>query len=90
MLSVYPPKLPMVSEMNAVSVWTVYHRPDDFPNNYVARRFEVTRGEVSATNQVIVANNLAAIRRHLEQHFGELQRVTRMAGDDPAVVETWI
>lgn len=78
------------NEMNAISVWTVYDRPDDFPHHYVARRFEVRSGELHHTDQVIVANSVTAVRRHLEAYHLSGTVMPRMANDAPNVVETWL
>jgi hypothetical protein len=76
--------------MNAISVWTVYKQPDDFPNHFVARRFEVQNGELHHTDQVIVANNITAVRRHLEQYRLSGVVMPRTDNDEPTVVETWL
>jgi len=80
----------MNNEMNAISVWTVYKQPDDFPHHFVARRFEVVAGELHHTDQVIVAANATAVRRHLEQYHLSGVVVPRADNDDPNVVETWL
>ena len=76
--------------MNAIELWTVYRKPDDFPHHFVARRFEVVAGEMHHTDQVIVAGSLTAVRRHLEQYHLSGTVMPRAANDDPDVVETWL
>jgi hypothetical protein len=78
------------NEMNAISVWMVYKQPDDFPNHFVARRFEVQNGELHHTDQVIVASNITAIRRHLGQYRLSGVVMPRTDNDEPTVVETWL
>jgi hypothetical protein len=78
------------NEMNAISVWTVYKQPDDFPNHFVARRFEVQNGELHHTDQVIVAGNITAMRKHLEQYRLSGVVMPRTDNDEPTVVETWL
>lgn len=78
------------NEMSAISLWTVYKQPDDFPNHYVARRFEVRSGELHHTDQVIVAASMTAVRRHLEQYHLSGTVMPRTENDDPNVVETWL
>jgi hypothetical protein len=73
-----------------ISIWTIYDRPEDFPMNCIARRFEIVDGKVTATNQVIVASSLAAIRLFLVRYYGELHCVPRTDEDMTSVVETWI
>jgi hypothetical protein len=78
------------SEMSAISVWTVYKQPDDFPSHFVARRFEVRDGEMHRTDQVIVAGNITAMRKHLEQYHLSGVVMPRAEDDDPTVIETWL
>lgn len=78
------------NEMNAISVWTVYKRPDDYPNHYIARRFEIRSGELHHTDQVIVADTITAVRRHLEQYHLSGTVMPRGENDAPNVVETWL
>jgi hypothetical protein len=79
----------MINMMTSISIWTVYNGPDDFPNNFVARRFEVTAGEVKLTDQVIVCDDLGKLREHLKHHHGDLHSVPVFAGDDSKVIEVW-
>jgi len=73
-----------------MSVWTVYDHPTDFPNNYVARRFEISEGgELKATDSIIISPDLETLRRVLLVETG-LTCLARMEGDDPKIVETWI
>jgi hypothetical protein len=78
------------NEMNAITLWTIYQQPDDFPHHFVARRFEVQSGELHHTNQVIVAGNVTAIRKHLEQYHISGVVMPRTDNDDPTVIETWL
>lgn len=72
-----------------LSMWTVYDRPADYPNDYVARRFEIG-GEPSprATAEIMLARDLDALRAVLA-HQG-LTCITRSPGDDGQIVETWL
>ena len=67
-----------------LSIWTVYDHPSDFPNNYVARRFD---GE-TPTGDIMVCPELEQIREQLRS-LGLVQ-IARMDGDDPKILETWI
>lgn len=70
-----------------LSLWTVYEKPADFPNHYVARRFEVQGIQHSATNDHIVADSLGSLRNMLPQG---LRCIPRFPQDDPHIVEVWI
>ncbi len=67
-----------------LSLWTIYDRPTDFPDSFVARRFELDR----PTNEVIVARDLEALRDCFRD-IG-LYRLERWAQDDPKIVEVWV
>jgi hypothetical protein len=79
----------MTTEPPAVlNMWTVYRQPRDYPNGYVARRFEVDSklGPV-ATSNVHVGDTLEAVRAKLPPGLYRLPRDDR---DAPSVVETWL
>jgi hypothetical protein len=70
-------------------MWTVYDRPADYPNSFVARKFEVSSGgELRPTADMIVAPDLGNIRRVLANRG--LTCITRSLDDDPKIVETWL
>lgn len=73
---------------NALVMWTVYDHPTDFPNNYVARKFMVTKGRAIATEEIILCPDLEALREQLEQ-LG-LVPLKRDPHDDAKIVETWL
>jgi hypothetical protein len=69
-----------------LDMWTIYDHPLDFPNHFVARRWEVTE-EARPTNQIMVAPTLAILRAMLPPG---LTRILRDPRDEPAIVETWL
>lgn len=73
---------------DALSMWTVYDRPHDFPHCFVARRFELVGGNAHATQDTIIGPTLEAVRQRLDA-MG-LHCITRSEGDDPVIVETWL
>lgn len=80
----------MTGQTDPISVWTIYDGPEDFPDNFVARRSEVIDGEVRQTDQVVMAGSLALVRRHLARSYGVMIIEPRLPADDPAVVEAWM
>jgi hypothetical protein len=70
-----------------MSLWTIYHRPADYPNGFVARRFEIHEGYAVATGDMKFGATLDAVRDQIPQ---ELYRIERSEDDDPVVVETWL
>jgi hypothetical protein len=70
-------------------MWTIYDHPRDYPHSFVARKFEVGAGGVTtATAEMIVAPDLAGIRRVLANRG--LTCLARDPADDPNIVETWL
>ena len=72
----------------ALSLWTVYERPKDYPIGWVARRFEVTAAGPKPTNSVIKCARLEPIREKLAR--AGLFCLARHAEDEPQIVETWL
>jgi len=68
------------------SIWTVYDHPSDYPDCFVARRFELD----TPTGDVITAPTLAALRAKLEVMADVGYCLPRDPRDDPNIVECWI
>lgn len=74
-----------------LSIWCVYEKPRDYPNNWIARRWEIyCDGKTLPTNDVIVSLSLEDVRGCLESEQYGLVRMVRHPNDDPKIVETWI
>ena len=69
-----------------LSIWTVYERPLDHPEQFVARRWVATPQPVP-TDEVLFAHDLDDLRQKMPSG---LVRMPRQPGDDPVIVETWI
>ena len=61
----------------------VYNNPEDYPNKYVARVWDVNR----PTALVAVADTLEEIREAIPQ---EMYNIGRQPQDDPCIVEVWL
>ena len=59
-----------------LAIWTVYDHPLDYPNDFVARRFEVDAGGYRPTESIIVTRDLETLRRIFltEMHLTCLSR----------------
>jgi hypothetical protein len=79
-----------IPDKNATVIWTIYDQPDDFPHQFVARRFEASNGEWLPTGQVIVAASITAIRKHLYEYHVCGHVIPRKPDDNPHVVESWL
>lgn len=69
-----------------LSLWTVYRRPLDHPDSFVARRWEI-HPEIAPTADVLLAHDLEALREMLPSG---LVRLDRQPTDDPVIVESWV
>lgn len=70
------------------SVWTVYDKPSDYPDQYVARRFDVSKGKVIITNEIITSLFLEKVREAMRARG--LYRMDRNPNDEPQIVECWL
>jgi hypothetical protein len=70
-----------------LSMWTIYDHPRDYPQAFVARRFEVS-AEIKATRDVRLFASLAACRADMPE-MG-LTRLDRQPPDDAVIVEVWL
>ena len=51
--------------MTALSMWTVYDHPSDYPRGFIARRFEVDGKGSRATRDVLTSDDLDVLRGQL-------------------------
>jgi hypothetical protein len=75
--------------MTALAMWTVYKHPKDYPDVFVARRFDVDAEGPKPSSSVIVAEDLDTLRDILAFQM-HLTCLSRNAEDDPVIVETWL
>jgi hypothetical protein len=69
------------------TIWTIYDRPIDHPDGFIARRFEVGGGQTVATPEILTGDI-----KDIRQAFwkaGLMQR-SRQEGDEPQIVESWV
>jgi len=72
----------------ALTLYTIYANPRDFPGYYVVRAHDVLRtGGTQARRDFRLADSLEAARRHIPPG---LYNIGREPGDDHTIVETWI
>jgi hypothetical protein len=79
--------------INDLLIWTVYERPDNFPDSFICRPFstlprKVIQGAAPLPlDCYLEAATLAELRMLLP---AGLTLLTRSPGDDPKIVETWL
>jgi hypothetical protein len=72
-----------------MTVWVVYDHPTDYPDAYVARpQFVMADHSVMACKLAFINDNLDVIRDALVE--AGLHCLSRMPGDDPKIMETWL
>ena len=64
--------------------WTIYDHPSDFPDTFVARRFEGG----TATPIYLTCRSVDALRSIFD--IAGYFHVPRHADDDPVITETWL
>jgi hypothetical protein len=69
-------------------IWTVYEKPSDFPELFVARPFIIGNGTARPMTLCLTGKTLAEVRAFLEPYG--LTCIPRQEGDDPRIVETWL
>ena len=52
-----------MTDATTLTLFTVYERPLDFPNEFVARRYEIANAQPLATEHVLRSGELAQLRR---------------------------
>jgi hypothetical protein len=71
-----------------LTVWTIFEHPDDFPHEFVARRFRIIAGHVQPDLDIwFKAASLDAVRRSIPP---ALHRIGKQPGDTPATRESWL
>lgn len=74
--------------MSGVGGWTIYIRPKDFPDKYVARRWVANGGRVWPTDDILLADDPEDLRAAMAQKG--LTRFGRVPSDDPVIMEVWL
>jgi hypothetical protein len=75
--------------MPTLAIWTVYSHPKDYPDKFVARRFDVDGDGASPSQSVIIAPDLETLRSILKFEM-HLTCLTRAVTDEPQIVESWL
>lgn len=79
-----------MNQPRALSLWTIYKHPRDYPQHYVARRSEIggqPGSGIKITDDMFTADTLNELRALLP--LG-LVCIPRLEHDDPVIVEVWM
>jgi hypothetical protein len=69
-----------------LQMWTVYEKPKDYPDAFVARLHLVGKKASGPTDQAFFGPSLENVRAQLPEG---LVRMPRMPEDEPQIVEVW-
>jgi hypothetical protein len=72
------------SKRGALTIWTIYDRPKDHPDGFIARRFEAGHGPTEDT----LTGELEELRASFWK--AGLMRLSRQTDDEPQIVESWV
>jgi hypothetical protein len=75
--------------MSTLAMWTVYKHPSDYPDKFVARRFDVDADGPKPSASIIIMDDLEVLRDVLAFQL-HLVCLARNEEDDPVIVETWL
>lgn len=67
--------------------YVIYERPRDYPLWFVMRKWVISEGRATATQDMKVCASLEAARRFVP---AGLVRIGRSPGDEACIVETWL
>lgn len=76
-----------MTNQDELFVYTIYHSPSDFPDQFVMRKHVIRPGATTPTDDVVTADTLENIRKSIPDG---LIRLERDECDDPVIVEVWI
>jgi hypothetical protein len=79
----------MPQDKAVLSIWIIYDHPSDFPDSFVARRWEI-RDEGVPTAEVLRADHLWTLQRYLASRGLVPLSHSILPEDDPVIVEVWI
>jgi len=71
-----------------ISVWAVYDKPTDYPDRFVARRYQIAEGETTATEDVMISTDIEIIHHFMQKL--NLFRTEPFENDDKKIIEVWL
>ena len=80
------------AQAGKLSMWTVYVCPADYPDGYIARRYETDKGTSTATEAKLATGPKPEDLHLLREIFAAagLVSLVRHPDDDPTIVEVWM
>jgi hypothetical protein len=75
------------AKRGGLAIWTVYDRPTDHPDGFIARMYVLERGASRPTDKTL-KGELEDIRKIFWS--AGLMKLSRQEGDEPQIVESWV
>jgi len=86
--AVHPP-VSQGQPITPLVIWKVYKHPEDYPGEYVARKFVITE-DFYGPNGSISSRSLRDVRNVLRSLYRGLTQLKRPPNDEPHIVEVWL
>jgi hypothetical protein len=71
-------------------MWTVYKHPNDYPGEYVAKKFVIAEDSYQCSKESISSRSLRDVRNVLRSLYPRLIQLNRPPDDEPHIVEVWL
>jgi hypothetical protein len=71
-------------------MWTVYKHPNDYPGEYVAKKFVIAEDSYQCSKESISSRSLRDVRNVLRSLYPGLIQLNRPPDDEPHIVEVWL
>jgi hypothetical protein len=78
-----------VEPVTPLVMWTVYKHPNDYPADYVARKFVITE-DFYRSSDSISSRSLRDVRNLVRSLYPGLIQLKRPPDDEPHIVEVWL
>ena len=75
------------AQRGRTTAWTIFDRPRDHPEGFIARRFEIGNGVTTPTKDTLIGK-VDDLRFALER--AGFVKIARSEGDEVQIVESWI
>lgn len=76
------------AQKGVLCMWTIYDKPTDFPDTFVARRHDVGKGGKPLPTEHLIKGDLSKLRVLFLQ--AGLTCISRHEQDEPQIVEVWL
>jgi hypothetical protein len=80
----------MTTRSDPLEMWTLYERPADYPQGYVARRWVIGEGTYAPTSDAFFGATLEEVTDFFDRCYPDLFYLPRQDGDEAQIVGTWL